>query len=145
MDLVYFIQGEVLRHVKIGYSTKSALIQRLKAHQTGSPDKLILLGIALGTRKHEAELHQRFKASRLHGEWFQFSNELEQYIKENCLVLNNRQVMGLKYNAACETTFAINEYFKNPVSMKYLNSINLTEWYIKELFSIFEHLSKKNS
>ncbi|EOX3463517.1 GIY-YIG nuclease family protein [Vibrio cholerae] len=62
---MYFIQGEVLRHVKIGYSTKSALIQRLKAHQTGSPDKLILLGIALGTRKHEAELHQRFKASKL--------------------------------------------------------------------------------
>ncbi|EPJ0264676.1 GIY-YIG nuclease family protein [Vibrio parahaemolyticus] len=142
---MYFVQGEVLGHVKIGYSTRSALIRRLKKHQTGSPDKLVLLGVALGGRKFEAHLHKQFKDSRLHGEWFQFSPELEQYIKAHCVVLNNRLVMGLADNAACETTFAINEYIENPASKEYLNRINLTEWYMEKLFSLFDRVLQKHS
>jgi len=144
-DIVYFIQGVVLKHVKIGYSTRSALINRLKNHQTGSPDRLQLLGVILGGRKFEAELHRKFNNVRLHGEWFEYSKELENFIKENSLLLNKQAILNMCPTAICESTMALDKYISSPEEASTLNKLDLTEWYIEELFGTFERLLAKNS
>ena len=79
-DVIYFLQAEELKHVKIGYSTRASLIKRLKQHQTGSPDTLVLLAVSLGGRTEEAKLHKTFHNFRLHGEWLKYNDELEHHI-----------------------------------------------------------------
>lgn len=79
---VYFIQAKNSRRIKIGYTSESPQ-DRLEAMQTGSPEKLELLGFERAPRRREKELHKLWKPSRLHGEWFEESSELLQYIQEN--------------------------------------------------------------
>ena len=67
---VYFVQAEIGGPIKIGFTQGKPEV-RLKALQTGSPFKLVLLKvIPKVTREQEWELHRRFSAYRLHGEWF---------------------------------------------------------------------------
>jgi hypothetical protein len=48
----------------------------------GSPLPLRLLAIETGRHAREAELHERFAADRMHGEWFRPSASLLSYIAE---------------------------------------------------------------
>jgi hypothetical protein len=66
---VYFLQGEVTKLIKIGFTTHS-IKDRTNDLQTGSPDKLVPLRAVLGRRELEQRLHQRFAQHRVHGEWF---------------------------------------------------------------------------
>ena len=77
---VYFIQGQVTRLVKIGY-TANCLYDRLNTIQSNSPDKLTLLKTVKGDRKLEQLLHKQFESVRSHGEWFYPSLGLMKYIK----------------------------------------------------------------
>ncbi len=78
---VYFIQaGDDNGPVKIGYTVD--IDRRLASVQCGSPVKLRLLYTEPGTRSTESALHRRFKADRLHGEWFTYSDRLREYLDE---------------------------------------------------------------
>lgn len=65
---VYFIQRGNDGPVKIGHSKHPE--RRLTGLQSASPDPLRLLGTLPGGKAREAELHQKYAAFRLTGEWF---------------------------------------------------------------------------
>jgi hypothetical protein len=86
---VYFIQNPDTGHIKIG---KSFMVQeRLKAlsRQEGAPLKL--LGVIKGYGVEEADLHLHFDAIRLHGEWFDSTSELIEFIADQAIPLDNLQ------------------------------------------------------
>lgn len=67
-QMVYFALNKASRAVKIGTSNNPA--KRLAELQTASPEPLELLGTIFGDSEKEEELHQRFSAKRIRGEWF---------------------------------------------------------------------------
>ena len=87
--MIYFIQAGRLGPIKIGH-TNNGVEERLKELQTGSPDKLILIGIIEGDVKKEQELHKRFKNYRVRGEWFNNSPELDNYILKHIVKYKER-------------------------------------------------------
>jgi hypothetical protein len=76
---VYFVFATESERIKIGY-TQGPPEGRLQTLQTGSPEVLEYLGAIPGTLALEAELHRRFAASRVCGEWFQRTAELVAFI-----------------------------------------------------------------
>ncbi len=70
----YILSGETGR-IKIGY-TNGDPNKRLKTLQTGSPTKLSIIAWHPGTIGTEQRLHEQFDADRVHGEWFDFSDDL---------------------------------------------------------------------
>lgn len=75
---IYFIANRKQKAVKIGYSTNPA--SRLSELQISAPNKLELLATIEGDMRTEHQLHQRFAAYRLNGEWFQMADELMAFI-----------------------------------------------------------------
>jgi hypothetical protein len=53
--------------------------------QACSPDMLVFLGGYLGFEFSEIKLHNMFKQSRLHGEWFSPAKEITDFIENYCL------------------------------------------------------------
>ena len=78
----YFIQAKSGGDIKIGYTSKSDPIQRLRGIQTGNPKKLQIVGILRGNR--EAQLHAKFDDIRLEGEWFKPEQALVDFIEKHC-------------------------------------------------------------
>lgn len=76
---VYFVQNGRSKRVKIGYS--SHYRSRVGNIQSGTPDKLRLLGVVRGGKAVESELHKRFASYRISGEWFRFEGELAEYVQ----------------------------------------------------------------
>lgn len=76
MGYVYFIEAEESGLIKIGRAANP--IRRLAAMQTGSAEPLRLARtIRTDDDKHlERELHRRFAADRVRGEWFDPSDDL---------------------------------------------------------------------
>ena len=75
---IYFIKGKESTLIKIG-STDNVK-NRLMGMQTGSPEVLeVLATVPFGLIK-EKDLHRRFAADRVHGEWFNPSNDLLNFI-----------------------------------------------------------------
>ena len=66
-EWTYFVQAETGGPIKVGYTSQAPEF-RLANLQTGSPAKLRFVGLLPENR--EAELHQKWSAHRLHGEWF---------------------------------------------------------------------------
>ena len=80
---IYFIQeGTERALIKIGF-TKTKPSQRLASVQTGSPDKLYLLGTMDGDEIKEEQIHTKFKDINYRGEWFYPSKELLAFVKKN--------------------------------------------------------------
>jgi len=77
---IYFIQGQATGLIKIGQSAAPGA--RLDQMQTGSPDRLVILGVLKYSRNLEGELHSKFADSRSHGEWYKPGPELLSFIKE---------------------------------------------------------------
>ena len=75
---LYFVEGAGL--IKIGVTVD--LDKRLKNLRAGCPVELVLLGDILGSRALEAKLHKKFASACSHGEWFQGTDELREYIAE---------------------------------------------------------------
>jgi hypothetical protein len=72
---VYFVlAGD---RIKIGKAARVG--QRLRELQTGSPQKLVLVAVAPGGLAEEAELHERFAAHRIQGEWFYLCPAVAEY------------------------------------------------------------------
>ena len=82
--MIYFLQGEQTRRIKIGYTTRF-IHSRMRALQIGSPDKLLFLGACPGNDKAEYELHNKFRKHHSHGEWFNESPELVSHIEKYCI------------------------------------------------------------
>lgn len=75
---VYFIQAEEGGPIKIGVAQDPP--KRLAEIQRTCPQKLRILATVPGGAPRERELHSKFADYRLHGEWFQPSNELHAII-----------------------------------------------------------------
>lgn len=78
LPFVYFIQSEKTDLVKIGQTLQPH--QRLTALQTGSPDKLRILKVIHARENAEKLLHQHFESDKSHGEWFNPSQRLVNFI-----------------------------------------------------------------
>jgi hypothetical protein len=77
---VYFARSG--DRIKIGWSRQVAT--RLAQLQTGNAAPIELLGVVPGGRSAERELHSRFAADRVSGEWFEASPELLAHITAAC-------------------------------------------------------------
>lgn len=73
---VYFAQAG--DRIKIGWSRNVAT--RIATLQTANADPLHLLATVPGARSLERQLHERFAAARLSGEWFEATPDLLAYI-----------------------------------------------------------------
>lgn len=82
-EVIYFILDTYSSAVKIGYTTIKGLRRRLQTLQTGAPYELRLLGALWGDKKIEKEIHKKFKHSHIRGEWFEYSEEIEDYIAKS--------------------------------------------------------------
>lgn len=76
---IYFIRSAIGGPIKIGYSKNHT--KRIQTIQAMSPFKLGFIATMKGTRELEAELHSRFSSARLHGEWFEPTDELLEFVK----------------------------------------------------------------
>lgn len=74
--VIYFAQAEGIGHIKIGFTDSLDASDRVVTLQTGSPVLLRLLGTIPGTIDDEKDLHRRFAAHRVCGEWFKPVPEL---------------------------------------------------------------------
>lgn len=79
-EFIYFIQATRSGLIKIGSASDPR--GRLRSLQTGSPERLRLIGHIPGGTARERQLHDQFAADRSHGEWFVPSAELVAFIKE---------------------------------------------------------------
>lgn len=78
--VVYFIQAGQHGPIKIGVA--SNVRKRLAALQTGHHTSLRIIGTVPGDAALERELHQRFAAHRIRGEWFKAACATE--VREFC-------------------------------------------------------------
>ena len=85
---VYFIKGEETNKIKIGVSKN--VTSRFKTIQASSGENLLLMGWTRGDTKLEKEIHERFSNIRSHGEWFQETKELKNYIYD--LIRNGERI-----------------------------------------------------
>ncbi|AAK94354.1 replication initiation protein [Myxococcus phage Mx8] len=83
---VYFVRAESGGPVKIG--TAANVEHRLASLQTGAPERLCVLGVMESRARLESELHKRFDALRLHGEWFRPEPELLSFIAEKAIAVD---------------------------------------------------------
>jgi hypothetical protein len=82
---IYFVQPAAGGLIKIGIASNVAA--RLSGMQTGSPVELRVIGVIAGVdQSFEAELHERYASARRHGEWFEPTAELLDYIAEHAEV-----------------------------------------------------------
>lgn len=77
---VYFIEAPDLNRIKIGKAVDPE--KRLATLQVGSPVQLKLIAKIPGGCSLERELHDAFSDARLDGEWFTFTKDIQDYIKQ---------------------------------------------------------------
>lgn len=81
---VYFLDAPDVNRIKIG--TGICPEDRLQAVRLMCPVPTELLGLIVGGRRKEAELHSQFSHLRRHGEWFEGTVELREAIQVLCLI-----------------------------------------------------------
>ena len=79
-SFLYFIEAVNTGFIKIGRSANPE--RRLLQLSTGSPNELVLVGKVSGGSTVESDIHGKFMHLRNRGEWFQYSSELKEFIKE---------------------------------------------------------------
>ena len=79
-DKIYFIRAEN-NTLKIG--TTYSVIKRLKAIQMCCPYKLEVIGVIYGGYVLEKQIHKDLEAFKTHGEWFELTDEVKEYLKKN--------------------------------------------------------------
>jgi hypothetical protein len=80
--MIYFIEAVGLAHVKIGRTDKP-LDRRLATLQIGNSFPLRVLGTVHGFKSDEGYYHRRFRSSRIRGEWFEWTPELERVVAKD--------------------------------------------------------------
>lgn len=86
---VYFIQHPINGRIKIG---KSFMVQK-RLEQLSKQERvpLELLGVIKGYSTEESDLHSYFNDIRLHGEWFDSTSELIEFIADQTIPLDALQ------------------------------------------------------
>lgn len=74
--MIYFVEAVGVGNIKIGFTGADDVQFRIDQLQTGCPVPLRLLNAVPGTEQDEKDLHRRFAANRVHGEWFKPAPEL---------------------------------------------------------------------
>jgi hypothetical protein len=77
---VYFLIAERTECVNIGHTCD--LRRRLKELQAACPFKLDVLKAVGGGPAFEAKVHAQFADLRLHSEWFSYTEELAEFIRD---------------------------------------------------------------
>lgn len=75
---VYFFHDSVSGHVKIGRS--SNIQQRKITLETAYPCRLTLICLLPADEWPERPMHRLFKADRLRGEWFRYSDHMKAFV-----------------------------------------------------------------
>lgn len=81
--MIYFIKTKDHPYVKIGFTNDSDAERRRASLQTACPFELEILNFYKGSEDLEKELHQKFGDSRLHGEWFFWSEEIQAWLQSD--------------------------------------------------------------
>ena len=71
---VYFARAGQDGPVKIGRAADPE--KRIRDLNVGAPVPLRLVRVIAGNSHEEAQLHRRYRAQRLHGEWFTWSDDM---------------------------------------------------------------------
>lgn len=79
--MIYFIQQGNDGPIKIGYTGKEDIKQRLAALQTACPQELHVLACIAGDVTLEHALHSLFERHMLRGEWFNPDTEILSFLK----------------------------------------------------------------
>ena len=77
--MIYFVKSKGAAFVKIGVAADVA--KRVKALQTGYPQKLKVLAVLPGSYETESGLHELFASSRRQGEWFRFNDKMKYFLR----------------------------------------------------------------
>jgi hypothetical protein len=78
--MIYFLRCTGTPWVKIGWADD--VIRRINDIQQYNPHRLQLVAVRNGKRKEESRLHTKFSEYRRIGEWFELSDELTNFIRE---------------------------------------------------------------
>lgn len=73
---VYFVRAGNTGAVKIGCTSEACFAARIAAIQVGNPDRINVIRTVVGGIDVEAQIHHRFAANRLRGEWFTFDPDM---------------------------------------------------------------------
>ncbi len=76
---IYFLLAEKHNAVKIGF-TRGSIEKRLINGITWSPYDFDVLKVIEGTMLDEVALHKRFAQYKIKREWFEYSDELKEFI-----------------------------------------------------------------
>lgn len=91
--MIYFIrQGS--GNVKVGY-TGGRVEERLAQLQTGSGERLTLLGSFPGGRLEELKLHLAFKDLHVIGEWYRYEGVLREFVNKLSDLTSKEQFLTL--------------------------------------------------
>ena len=110
--MVYFILNKELNHVKIGYSND--IHRRVKQLQTSSSTELELHFFLNGDYRIEKLFHKYFKKYHVRNEWYNFENNIEQFIYyiqhiqislEDCNKKNNKNFKIEDFGISVFVTF----------------------------------------
>lgn len=80
--MIYFIQAGEKGPIKIGLAERPTT--RKKDLQTAHYDELRIIGVMEGDNKLEDELHFRFEAYRIRGEWYKPEPVIYKYVEDYC-------------------------------------------------------------
>jgi hypothetical protein len=83
--LIYLFVTEGRHYAKIGVTDKP-IEYRHRQVQSCCPLKIIIEAYFFGKSKDEGRLHRRFKAYRLHSEWFRYAPEMSRIFAEPALL-----------------------------------------------------------
>lgn len=86
-ECVYFVLAEKLNRIKIGKTTE--IYKRFRALNASSPCRLQVVCLLSGYTSLEAELHEKFKSYHIKHEWFEYTDEIKNYIKPFNFKLSN--------------------------------------------------------
>lgn len=106
--MIYFIQNSLTFRIKIGWTGKDDVKDRLADHQTSSDALLYVLATRDGTKQTETELHKQFSAFQVHEggeEWFNPGAELLQFIIGCAAVKMIKETAMMVVEKACERSF----------------------------------------
>jgi hypothetical protein len=92
--VIYFVQDVATLSIKIGVTVGDPRL-RLADLQTGNPGALRLIGVIEGDESREAQLHRRFAAFHIRGEWFRPSRMLFGFIVDKDESGHSTDALGL--------------------------------------------------
>lgn len=99
--------------IKFGFTSDKKIENRIRSLQTGNPRKLtaakmVELDSEEIARSYERLIHSQFKTKKLHGEWFAYDLDIEEFLDFHFQAFGETVIheeMGL---IRMETTFAFN-------------------------------------